>query len=103
MASFQIFGKWSMDGITVEDPGLIRYISTTGVLVPKTGARYAGNKFHKSKVNPVERLVNKFMVPGHKAKKHFKTSYHCTGKGTKASNAIRDCFSIIEEKTKKNP
>ena len=43
------------------------------------------------------------MVPGHKAKKHFKSSYYCTGKSTKAYESVEKCFEVIEKKTKKNP
>ncbi|MBN2141842.1 30S ribosomal protein S7 [Candidatus Woesearchaeota archaeon] len=97
------FNTWDCSGIKVEDPGLIKYINTTPVIVPKTGARYAGNRFHKSKLFIVERLINKMMNPGHKSKKHFKTSYHCTGKSVTAASLVESALKIIEEKTKKNP
>jgi small subunit ribosomal protein S7 len=87
----------------VQDPGLIRYINVNPVIVPKTGARYAGNRFHKSRLFIVERLINRVMNPGHKGKKHFKTSYHCTGKGVSAIKIVEDALKIIEQKTKKNP
>jgi small subunit ribosomal protein S7 len=71
--------------------------------VPKTGARYAGNKFHKSKIFIVERLINKVMITGHKAKKHFISSGHNTGKAHKAYDLVFKAFEIVESKTKKNP
>ncbi|MBI1936288.1 hypothetical protein HYS31_07665 [Candidatus Woesearchaeota archaeon] len=74
------FNKWGTEGIKVDDAGLQPLITLEPRIVPKTGARYAGNKFHKSRVFIVERLINKLMVPGHKSKKHYKTSYHITGK-----------------------
>ena len=64
---------------------------------------HAGNKFHKSKTFIVERLMNRIMIPGHKARKHFKSSGHCTGKSLTAYRIIEEAFSIIEQKTKKNP
>ncbi len=97
------FNRWSVDGIEVQDPGLKRYINLSPTFVPRTGARYAGNKFHKSKVFIVERLMNKLFVPGHKGKKHFKTSGHCTGKSQTAYKIMEDCLKIIEQKLKKNP
>ena len=100
---YKIFNRWNVEGIKVSDPGLIKYISLAPVIVPRTGARYAGNKFHKSKVNIVERFMNKLMIPGHKSKKHFKTSYHCTGKGQTAYNLMEEVLTLIEKKTKKNP
>jgi small subunit ribosomal protein S7 len=103
MSELLIFNKWPSTGITVSDPGLERYITTTPVIVPKTGARYAGQKFYKSKITIVERLINRVMVPGHKAKKHKITSGCVTGKSATAYNIVFDAFQIIERKTKKNP
>lgn len=103
MSEVLIFNKWPTTGIKVTDPGLERYINFPAVLVPKTGARYAGQKFYKSKINIVERLINKIMVPGHKSKKHLITSGLCTGKSQTAYNIVFDALSIVEKKTKKNP
>lgn len=103
MSELLIFNKWPSTGITVTDAGLERYITTTPILVPKTGARYAGQKFYKSKITIVERLINRVMVPGHKAKKHKITSGVTTGKAQTAYNIVFDAFTLIERKTKKNP
>ena len=97
------FNKWSAEGIKVEDPGLGKYITLDPKIVPKTGARYAGNKFHKSRIFIVERLINKLMVPGHKGGKHFKTSRHITGKAHNAYKIIEETFGIIERMSNKNP
>lgn len=103
MTEVLAFGRWSTKDVQVADPGLKRYIHTEARLVPKTGARYAGNKFHKSKIFIVERLINKIMIPGHKAKKHFKSSGHSTGKSITAIMAVERVFERIEQRTKKNP
>lgn len=97
------FNRWGTSGIKIEDPGLKDYITIKPTLVPKTGARYTGSKFHKSKTFIVERLINKVMVVGHKGKKHFKTSSHITGKATKAYKIVEKALEIIEQKTKENP
>src|SRR3989338_6800499 len=97
------FNKWSMDGIVVEDMGLQRYVTLDAKIVPRTGARYAGNKFYKSKVFIVERLINKMMVTGHKSKKHFISSGHNTGKSGTVYNIVLDAFNLIEKNTKQNP
>jgi small subunit ribosomal protein S7 len=97
------FNRWDCSGIKVVDPGLVKYINVTPVVAPKTGARYAGNRFHKSKMFIVERLINKVMNPGHKARKHFKTSFYCTGKAATASKIVEKALDIVEHKTKKNP
>jgi len=99
----EFFNKWGTEGITIKDPGLQGYISLEPRLVPKTGARFSKFRFHKSKVSIVERLVNKVMIPGHRAKKHKASSGHMTGKATHGLKIVKKTFEIIEEKTKKNP
>ncbi|MBR9691291.1 30S ribosomal protein S7 [Candidatus Woesearchaeota archaeon] len=97
------FDRWDTEGIKVHDRGLVDYITLKPKVVPRTGARYAGERFHKSKIFIVERLINKVMIPGHKSKKHFKGSGHITGKAEKAYNIVEKAFEIIEQKTKENP
>ena len=103
MVEVKIFNKWDIEGIKVEEPGLKRYITLSPIIVPKTGAKYIGFKFHKSGINIVERLINKVMATGHKGKKHFITSGQHTGKKQDAMKIVHRAFEIIEEKTKKNP
>ena len=88
MSEIKAFNRWGTDDISVEDPGLQNYISLEPKVVPKTGAKYSGNRFHKSKIFIVERLINKIMTSGHKGKKHFKTSSHITGKGHTTYNIV---------------
>ncbi|MBW2968856.1 30S ribosomal protein S7 [Candidatus Woesearchaeota archaeon] len=97
------FNKWSTQGIKIEDPGLIDYINLQSRLVPKTGAKYAGKRFHKSKTFIVERLMNKLAVPGHKGKKHFRTSGPCSGKAVSVYKIVEKALQIIEKKTNENP
>ena len=102
-AQIKVFNRWSVEGIEVGDPGLKRYITLEPRIVPKTGARYAKNRFHKSKIFIVERLINKIMIPGHKSKKHFKSSAHITGKANKALSIMENVLGIIEKQTNENP
>lgn len=97
------FDKWDTTGIKIEDPGLIGYITLEPRIVPKTGARYAGQRFHKSKVFIVERLINKMMNPGHRAKKHKISSGFCTGKAQTVYKIVENTLKIVEQKTKQNP
>ncbi|RME32028.1 30S ribosomal protein S7 [Candidatus Woesearchaeota archaeon] len=99
----KVFGRWESHDIKIKDPGLERYLSVKPIIVPKTGARYAGYRFHKSKLHIVERLINRLMVPGHKGKKHKFTSGHVTGKGQSAYQTVYEALTIIENRTKKNP
>ncbi len=103
MAEIKIFGRWAMEGITVKDPGLANYIGVKPVLVPRTGARYAQQRFYKSKISVVERLMNKLMVPGHRGKKHVITSYHMTGKASQAYRVVEKVLGLLEQRTKQNP
>ncbi len=99
----KLFNRWSVSEITVGDLGLKDYINLNPVFVPKTGGRNVKIKFHKSKNNIVERMINKLMVPGHRGKKHRLSSGYCTGKGHKAYNIVERTFEIIETKMNKNP
>jgi small subunit ribosomal protein S7 len=97
------FNKWTTEGIKVDDPGLKDYITLEPKIVPRTGAKYAGNRFHKSRVFIVERLMNKIMVPGHKGKKHFRSSGPLTGKANKAYDITEKTLIAIEKQTNENP
>jgi len=102
MNNLKIFNRWNCN-IEVKDPGLKGYINVTPVIVPKTGGRNTNVSFWKSKYNIVERLINKVMVPGHKGKKHFIISGHCTGKGSTAYAQILKTFELVEKKLNMNP
>ena len=103
MPEIKAFNMWSMEGIKVDDLGLQPYVTLQPRIVPKTGARYAGNKFYKSRTFIVERLINKVMIPGHKGKKHYRTSYHMTGKAETAYHIVEEAFKHIEKTIKENP
>ena len=94
MAEIKAFNKWSTEGIAVQDEGLRSYICLKPTLVPRTGAKYAGQRFHKSNVFIVERLINRLMVPGHRGKKHKISSGHCTGKSGNVYEIICQLFYI---------
>jgi len=99
----KLFERWSTEGISVNDPGLRNYISLKPVIVARNFGRHAKQQFYKSQVNIVERLMTHLFVPGHRGKKHFISSGFNVGKTSKVFKIIRDTFSMIEERTKKNP
>ncbi len=103
MSDIKFFNRWTATGISVRDQGLVPYVTLDPKIVPKTGARYAGNRFHKSNTFIVERLATKMMGAGHRAKKHFMSSGHCTGKKNQALGVVESAFSKVEQKLKKNP
>lgn len=103
MAEIKIFDRWPMEGIEIVDPGLKRYVNLKPVLIPKSSGRCSGQQFHKSKMNIVERLVNKLMVPGHRGKKHVISSGKCVGKIFTNYKIVETTFETIENTVKKNP
>ena len=101
--AIKLFDRWGYEGIVVNDKGIHDYVSLHPVIFPKSGGRHARQQFYKSKVNIVERLLNKMFVAGHKGKKHKFTSRQCTGKTETNVAVLLEAFRIVEEKTKKNP
>jgi len=88
----KLFGKWSLEGVEVTDPGLKRYISLKPIYVPHSMGRHEHRRFRKAGVNIAERLVNNLMRPGSSA-----------GKKNRAINLLRNAFEIIYLRTVKNP
>ncbi|HDO41588.1 MAG TPA: 30S ribosomal protein S7 [Candidatus Bathyarchaeota archaeon] len=87
-----LFGKWSFEGIEVNDPGLKRYISLKPIVIPHSMGRHEHHRFQKSELNIVERLVNQLMRPGKNA-----------GKKARAIKFVKNAFEIIHLQTGRNP
>jgi small subunit ribosomal protein S7 len=103
MSDIKFFNRWTTEGVKVEDLGLQKYLTLDPKIMPKTGARYAGNRFHKSQTFIVERLASKLMNSGHKSKKHFLSSGYNTGKKTRALKIVENALAKAELKLKQNP
>lgn len=88
----KLFGKWDFKEVKVEDQGLVKYICLKPVFIPHSGGRHEKQRFKKSEVNIVERLVNQLMKPGKNA-----------GKKARAIQILRNAFEIIHLKTGQNP
>lgn len=99
----KLFGKWDTSNVVVNDLGLRKYMNLQPIVVPKSSGRHAKHQFHRSKMNIVERLLTKLMVPGHRGKKHVLTSGRTTGKYMTCYKIVKKTFERIEETTKKNP
>jgi small subunit ribosomal protein S7 len=97
----KLFGLWDTSEIKIEDPSLRKHINVEPRLIPKSLGKFR-EKFGKTKVNIVERLINELSVPGHRGKKH-KIMTRVTGKYTQQASMIIRAFKIIEERTKENP
>ena len=98
---FKIFDRYDVSGIQVKDPGLRAVINFDPKLVLKSYGRNV-QKFGQTKVNVVERLMNKLAVAGHRGKKH-KIQKKSTGKYTRNMKIVLEAFEMIEKKTGKNP
>ncbi len=100
MAEIKLFNRWSFEGITVEDIGLVNYINVKPILVPRTNGYYHNTAFYKSKVNIIERFMNRLQVCGHKGKKHKISTGHNTGKASTILKIMIEVFETLERRTK---
>ncbi len=98
-----LFNRWAFEGVEVKDPGLKKYVNLRPVVLPKTSGKYGTISIHKSKMNVIERFINKLFVPGHRGKKHKLTSGHVVGNYQKVFKSVKGAFEIIEKRTNKNP
>lgn len=99
---FKIFDRYDLSGISVKDPGLRQVISLEPKLILKSQGRNV-QRFVQTKVNIVERLMNRLAVAGHRGKKHKIQKGRSTGKYAKNMNIILKALEMIEKKTNKNP
>ena len=92
LSEVKLFGKWSFENINIEEPGLARYINLKPIYLPHTGGRHEFQRFKKSEMSIVERLINQLMRPGKNG-----------GRKTRAIQIVRNAFQIINLKTGTNP
>lgn len=97
----KLFGKYDFN-VKVDDPGLARVISVRPVLMPKNRGRLSQQRLARSRVDIVERLITHLIVPGHKGKKHLRTSKTASGKFYTAFTVVEGAFGRIQEEGK-NP
>ena len=103
----KLFGKYDLEGIEVRDISLRSALSFEGVNYrAHTFGRHAKKQHAKNNVNVVERLANKLMRGGTGEKtsgKVIRTSGRLQGKKQQALRVVEKAFSIVAEKTGKNP
>jgi small subunit ribosomal protein S7 len=97
-----LFGKWKLEELKVEDPGLAKYINLKPIAVPRTYGRKSGD-FRKNEMNIAERFMNKLMVTGHTGKRHKLTSGRFCGNYQTVMRETIKAFEMIEERKKTNP
>ncbi|MBU2562239.1 MAG: 30S ribosomal protein S7 [Nanoarchaeota archaeon] len=102
ISSFKIFDLYDISNVVVEDIGLKAVINLEPKLILKSHGRNV-QKFGKTKVNIVERLMNRLSVAGHRGKKHRIILGRSTGKYSKNMKIVLEAFKLIEKRTGKNP
>lgn len=99
---FKAFDLYDLSDIKVEDPGLKMVINLKPMLIIKSHGRNV-KKLGQTKVNVIERLMNKLSVAGHRGRKHKIELGHTTGKYSKNMKTVLEALKIIEQKSKQNP
>ena len=99
---FKIFDLYDLSEISVRDNGLKSVINLQPKLILKSHGRNI-QKLGQTKVNIVERLVNRLATAGHRGKKHKIILGRSTGKYSRNMKIILGAFELIEKKTQKNP
>jgi len=84
---FKIFDLYDVSEIKIEDPGLRNVINTQPKLLVKSQGRNVV-KHGQTKVNIVERLMNRLAVAGHRGKKHKIILGSSTGKYARYPQAV---------------
>lgn len=100
--NFKIFDRYDLSQVEIKDPGLRQVINIKPKLILKSQGRNVV-KLGQTKINIVERLMNRLPVGGHRGKKHKLEKGRATGKYTKNMKIILDALEIVEKKTGKNP
>ena len=102
ISDFKIFDLYDLSEVSVKDPSLKSVINLQPKLILKSHGRNV-QKMGQTKVNVVERLMNKLAVAGHRGKKHRIELGRITGKYTKNMGIILEALKLVHEKTKRNP
>lgn len=100
--NFKVFDLYDLSEVQISDLGLKNVINLTPKLILKSHGRNV-QKFGQTKVNIIERLMNRIAVSGHRGKKHKLEKGIASGKYTKNMKIILDAFDIIQKRTNKNP
>jgi len=101
----KLFDRWDCN-VDIPEAWAKRYIAVTQTQLPHTSGKKFGKQFGKSKMNVIERLVNKMMRSGQGSKKvagKFIRGGGNTGKKQNALKIVEKALEIVEKRTKKNP
>ncbi|PIN91938.1 30S ribosomal protein S7 [Candidatus Pacearchaeota archaeon CG10_big_fil_rev_8_21_14_0_10_35_13] len=98
----KIFDLYDISEVKVEDLGLKRVIGLEPKLLVKSKGRL-NEKYNRTKINVVEKLINYLAVPGHRGKRHRIITGRASGKYSRNAKTVIEAFTIISNKTKSNP
>src|SRR3712207_3352852 len=98
--NIQLFHKWDMSNIEINDPGLKSVINLKPAVIPITFGRHEHQRLKKAEVNIVERLANKLM---HFGKRYAKNTGRMGGKKARVMNVVKTSLEIISLETGRNP
>lgn len=102
MNDFKLFDLWDTSQLQISDLGLRNVINLQPRLMVQTHGRNF-SKFGQTKINIIERLMNKLAVAGHRGRKHKVEVGRSTGKYSRNMLIVIEALKIIENKTKTNP
>ena len=102
MENFKIFDRYDLSEVYVEDIGLKNVINLEPKLILKSQGRNVV-KHGQTRVNVVERLINRLATAGHRGKKHKIQKGKSTGKYSKNAKIVLEALEMVEKKTSKNP
>ncbi len=102
----KLFNKWDTTKIDFKDLGLKKYVCLELRILPQSFGNTNKESSRKSKINVVERLINKMMRSG-QGKKKLSGKYirHRLGTGKKEQiiKFVDESFDYIHKVTKENP
>ena len=98
----KVFDLYEIKDVVVEDVGLKRYINLSDKIMIKAHGRDR-ERFSKTKVNIVERLINQIGVAGHRGKKQKIMMHWTSGKWTTNALTVIKALKIVADKTQQNP
>lgn len=99
--NIKLFDKYDVN-VEVHDQGLKNVIGLRPFILPKSAGRLSQQRLARAKVNLIERLIGHLLVPGHKGKKHLRTSKLMSGRYYTAYKVVEDAFEKIS-KSGQNP
>ena len=95
-SDIKLFGKYGFT-VEVKDAGLKNAIGLRPFVLPKSAGRLSQQRLSRTKINVVERLIGHLMVPGHKGKKHLRTSKLMSGRYYTTYKLVEEAFEKISK------